>query len=704
MRNPRARRAMAIALALILAASLPAMASDGRKYFKQGVRYEENKQWDKAAEQYAMASAERPSNSEYSLHLQRALVNAAIQLVEGGDRLADQKDYKAAYQSYRQAYSFDATNESALIKARKMLEAQGLPTENLPARNPRSGSALSPAPGEHNGSRSSDPVSAQNKPARATTFVPARWAGHRFPRQDIIFRPPIPVAAAIEQLAQTMHLNVVFDTAAFQQLRPNTNFSLELHDETAASALEIILRTNNLMYSQAGRRTIVIASDNPVSRQRYESQFVRTFYIKNADINEIKNALGTIGAKQVVTIKQLNAIVVRDAVPNLDLAEAMINSLDKSKAEILIDVKLYEVSHNNMLQIGNQFNSTASTASPFLTGADKLGGFRQLANIARGAGAATLTGPFGLALGLPSSTLSLLQDTGNSKLLASTQLHVLDGEQHQVRIGQRVPVQTGTTPSYSPTVINTPAGSNNNNNNNNNNSNTPSGYPQIQYENVGLNIDLTPNVFNGEVQMKMKIESSSIDGATSTLTPTFNQRQMQSVARIKDGQTTLVAGISQSQESRNVRGLPLIGLIPILGRFFATPNTSSSQGDIVMTVTPHILRQADIEEDDRLARHVGPESSPRRELTIQEILYLAEQPDDTVAAAPAQETAPAVASSSDRRSPLGFISQFMQLSKDTRWISGATTNPSQEHLQIGEAETGVVVMPVVAMPAVKSNH
>jgi general secretion pathway protein D len=100
---------------------------------------------------------------------------------------------------------------------------------------------------------------------------------------------------------------------------------------------------------------------------------------------------------------------------------------------------------------------------------------------------------------------------------------------------------------------------------------------------------------------------------------------MSSVARIRDGQTTMIAGISQSTESKEVKGIPLIGLIPILGRFFATPNTTNQHSDVVMTVTPHILRRADIREEDHLARDVGPEQNPRRQLTLEQILYIADQ-------------------------------------------------------------------------------
>src|SRR5262249_53836131 len=180
--------------------------------------------------------------------------------------------------------------------------------------------------------------------------------------------------------------------------------------------------------------------------------------------------------------------------------------------------------------------------------------------------ARNLTGPFGIALGLPGSSVTAFQSSGNAKLLASTQVHVLDGEQHTIRLGQRVPIQTASYPFVgnplnpnNPTPNGTPnaPGSNNKPANSFANNAVGFGIPQIQYENVGLNIDMTPTVTTDEVQMKMKIDSTSIDGSTSTLTPTFNQTTMSAVAKIRDGQTTMIAGISQNTQSKNVKGLPL---------------------------------------------------------------------------------------------------------------------------------------------------
>ena len=636
----RVQQSIALALALFLCAPVVAFAADGKKHFKEGLKYEENRQWDKAATQFALAVAEKPSNVEYQLHLQRALVSAALMLVERGDGLAEKKDYNAAYTAYREAFAYDPGNELALIKMRRMLEAQGLPVTDLPKSGDPAGPKIKPQGNDPN-VKAYFSGSTAGLPASPVRIQLPTIPGRRFSRTDVIYRDTN-LLTAIEQLAQMMKLNVLPDQSIAAQLR-TMKTTVELRDVTYPRALEMLLRTNNLMYAQVDSRTIVIASDNPQSRLKYEPYAVRTFYVKNGDIDQLKGALSAAlpQTKSVTPIKQLNALLVRDTPSNLELVEQMINSLDKSKAEVLIDVNIYEVSRTDLVQLGNQFNPPAgqSGAADLTT----LGGFGQTGNPLGYAHIFTQAGLAGFMLGMPPSIVSAYQSKGKGKLLASTQIHVLDNEQNAVRIGQRVPIQTASLPTF---YNNSPGGSGNPPGQTTGVNNVfGTGIPQIQYENVGLNIDLTPNVYEDEVQMKMKIETTSVDGSTGTLTPTFNQRTMTSIARVKDGQTTLIAGVSQNVETKSIKGLPLIGLIPILGRFFATPSIDNKQSDVVITVTPHILRRADIREEDHLAHWAGDAQSSTNQLKIEQILYLAdlqESQDSPVAAAGTEAAQPLV--------------------------------------------------------------
>ncbi len=616
----RIQQVLALAVVLTLAAPIAAFAADGRKHFRDGLKYEENRQWDQAAREFALAVSEKPSNVEYQLHLQRALVSAAIMLVERGDSLADKKDYNAAYNAFRQAYAFDPSNELALIKMRRMLEAQGLTLENLPTGGDSAGPPWKPKSGQNVSASYAGGGAGQARPLKVQ--MPA-IPGRRFAKTDVVYRD-INILTAIEQLAQLMKLNVMFDQMVVNQMKM-FKLTVELRDVTYPRALEMILKTNNLMYAQIDSRTIVVASDNPQQRMRYEPYAVRTFYIKNAAIDDVQKAVqGALpSTKQITTVKQLNALIVRDTPSNLELVENLINSLDKSKAEVLVDVNIYEISSADMLQLGNQFNVPGGQSGAIDLSA--IGGFGQNGTTLGSAHRFVTSGLAAFFLGMPPSAISFFQSKGKAKLLASTQIHVLDNEANAVRIGQRVPIQTASLPSYTP-LATTPGNTNPANNAGVNNA-FAYGVPQIQYENVGLNIDITPNVYEDDVQMKMKIETTSVDSSTGTLTPSFNQRTMTSVARVKDGQTTLVAGVSQNIETKSIKGLPLIGLIPILGRFFATPETNNRQSDVVITVTPHILRRADITERDHYAWAAGDQQSSSNQLKIEQILYLADQDD-----------------------------------------------------------------------------
>jgi len=636
----RIHQVIALSLAVTLAVPIMAFGADGRKHFNAGLKYEENRQWDKAAQEFALAYSEKPNNVEYSLHLQRALVSAAIMLVERGDSLAEKKDYNAAYNAYRQAFAFDPANELALIKMRRMLEAQGLPTDNLPTGGDPAGPKIKPKSDLNQKASFSGPGGAA--PVKMVKVEAPAIPGRRFNKTDVIYRDTN-ILTAIEQLAQMMKLNVIFDMMVVNQMKM-FKLTVELRDVTYPKALEMILKTNNLMYAQIDSRTIVIASDNPQQRMRYEPYAMRTFYVKNAAIDEVRGAIqGTLATKNMTTVKQLNALVVRDTPANLELVENLINSLDKAKAEVLIDINIYEVARNNILQLGNQL--TTEFAAGTDVGLNALGGINRQKDIL-GLGARTLTGPFGFALGLPNSTISFFQDKGKAKLLAATQVHILDDQDQSIRIGQRVPIQTASLPTYTTPGVGAQAvGAQQNGVPLNNqfagiNGAFAAGIPQIQYENVGLNIDMKPKVFEDEIEMKMKIESTSLDRSTGNFTPSFNQRTMSSMARVKDGQTTMVAGVSQDEQAKGVKGVPLIGLIPILGRFFATPTQVDRQSDVIITVTPHILRRADITESDHLARWAGDQGSPTNALRIDQILYLADL-DDSQPNQVAENTAPA---------------------------------------------------------------
>src|SRR5262249_5267771 len=194
----RVRPALAVALVLLIATPSVIFAADGKKHFKQGLKYEVNKQWDKAAQEFALANAEAPSNVEYILHLQRALVNAGIMLSERGDMLAQQKDYNAASAAYRQAASYDPTNEVAKFKMRRMLEVQGLAS---PDSADGSGK-VNKIETSYSGSAAPNDQLATAKPDLLATDAANKYVATRYRARHVNFRA-ISLKGGIRTLAHT---------------------------------------------------------------------------------------------------------------------------------------------------------------------------------------------------------------------------------------------------------------------------------------------------------------------------------------------------------------------------------------------------------------------------------------------------------------------------------------------------------------------
>src|SRR5205814_4012804 len=210
------------------------------------------------------------------------------------------------------------------------------------------------------------------------------------------------------------------------------------------------------------------------------------------------------------------------------------------------------------------------------------------------------------ALVIPPSVLTAFQSRNNARLLASTQIHAFNNEESTARIGQRVPVQTAsvyggytqptttttTAPGTAPSVF----GSN--------------GYPVINYEPTGLTLSFTPIVFpNLDVQVKMKINSKDVSGE-STLTPTFTEREITGTARVQNNRTMMLASVTQDVQSNGRQGLPILGGLPVLGRFFTSPTKNNRQVDIVISVTPRVLRAPAVTPRDEEMRQSGTLQSP----------------------------------------------------------------------------------------------
>ncbi|REK01899.1 MAG: hypothetical protein DWQ47_05830 [Acidobacteria bacterium] len=572
-----------VLLLCLLSPSAVLAFGDGKKYFKEGMKHEAAEEWDLAAEKFALAVSENPKNPEYRLHYRRALFNASQQYMKRGRMAAEQEDYVGAYNAFRKAYAFDPVNELAKSEMARMLRLQ----KELLQGPEDDDSSIDDTRYVQTGLTATDIPS--------DVVIPQRYEKLR----DLPFPSGINLMRIVRDLARDLDLNVLFDS---QSRLENREVRIELKNVTAAQALDAIFLQENLFFEKVGPRTIIVANSN--RRQFFQQLVLKTFYLGNADPKKVAAVLQKAIPAQpgrtptnVLIDEDTNSITIRDTSENIRLMSDLIAALDKDRAEVVMDVQIYEVSKNDLLQIGNQIGDQSSLTN--------LGGVFPGVVPLNGApldvlGDAILPTAIPFALLSPFSSLSAFQRRNNTKLIASTQIHAFNNEDSSARIGQRVPVQTASVIPFTgggqtPTTPGNAFGN---------------GYPVINYEQVGLTLKFKPIVFpNQDVQVTMEIESKDVIDA-STLTPTFTERTIKGTARVQNNKTLLLASVAQGVESRGREGLPLLGLIPILGRLFTAPTRDNRQVDIVIAITPKVIRAPAILPDDVIERPTGSLAVP----------------------------------------------------------------------------------------------
>ena len=570
----------------LLALPITALAKKGEKNFKAGMKYEAAQQWEKAAQEFTLAVAADPSNLEYQLHFRRASFNASQAYMQQGRALAEHRDFVGAYNAFRQAYGYDPVNELAVSEMDRMLRLQGV-KEGTNGGN-----------GTKNGDSQDSGLNGTQEPA-----VPSART-----EQLRVINYSGDLKAFIRSLAEQLNLNVVFDRQSFVQPR---NTDINLRDVTTSQALDHIFLQEGLFFQKLSRRTILVADQT--RRPQYQQLVLRTFYLSNSDPDKVKSIVGqaippSVGRPQTIVVadKDTNSLTVRDTAENVRLIGELIQSIDKDRAEVVMDVNIYEVSNTNFLQLGNQIGTPGSNGVFSIGGSP---GFSLLTDNAtinggRGVNLAPIVGgvPTALAAALviPSSVLTAFQSKNNTKLIASTQVHAFNGEESTARIGQRVPVQTAQAYPFGIQTGTPQTGS----------TFPTGGFPVINYEPTGLTLKFTPQVFpNQDVQVKMSIESKDVLGA-STLTPTFTERTITGTARVQNNRTMMLASVATDVQSNGRQGLPILGLIPVLGRLFSSPTRDNRRIDIVIAVTPRVLRAPAITPRDEEMRPSGTLQSP----------------------------------------------------------------------------------------------
>jgi len=396
-------------------------------------------------------------------------------------------------------------------------------------------------------------------------------------------------------IARLANISLIFDSA-FRE----TPVTVDLRNTTLDDALGTVAGATRTFFRVAAAKTVVVIPDTPAKRREYEEEVVRTFYLSNADLKETMDLLRMVlDARRISPTTATNALTIKDTPERIAAAARVLSAIDKARPEVIIDVELLEVNRTKLQEYGLQIASPAGSSA-----ATGLNGTVSVTSDAAGAitlqTLRNLTQSDILFAGLPSLYYRLLKTDSHTRTLANPQLRTTDGISSQARFGEQVPVPVTTfTPFATGGTAQQPITS-------------------FNYQNVGVNIDITPRTHHDDdVSLTLKIAVTNISGTGFGGLPTFGNREINTIIRLRDGETNMLAGLIRDDERQSLAGVPGLSDIPLVGRMFAHSQKSTDQTDIILTLTPHIIRVLDLTEADLRPFRVGRDSlAPIMELPL----------------------------------------------------------------------------------------
>jgi general secretion pathway protein D len=607
------------AAALVLAMVAVAGCGAGR-IFSKGEEASRAGDWDAAVTFYEQAVEANPKEATYKIALDRAKVSASRMHLEKAIAHEQKDELEPAIAEYKRAAEYDPTNRRASARA---ADLEKVLRDRAEAARPR------PA------------IEAMKEKAKQTAAEPMLNPASR---QPLVFKfaAGISVKQILDFLAQASGINVMFESA-YQEV--TTKSAIDLDGVTLEQALNLVLTSNTLFYKVLNARTILIIPDTQQNRAKYEDQVIRTFYLSHADATETLTLLNTLmgtavgqARPMIAPNKNANSITIRGSASLVAIAERIIENNDKPRAEVVIDVEILEVNRTRVKQyglnlsnyaIGIQFSpeappgglTTPSTpGSPPAAGSPVANtGQFNLNSIAHGIN----TSDFYLTV--PSAVVKFLESDSRTKLIAKPSLRGAEGAKLVANLGDEIPVPSTT---FQPLMAGGTA------------INPMTSY---QYRPVGVNVSVTPRVtYDGDIILDLEVESStkgSDVNVAGTNLPSFGQRKVTTRMRLRDGESNLLAGLLRDDERKSLTGFPGGIHVPVIKQLFSANESQISQTDIVMLLTPHIIRTQALTDRNLQEIYIGTAQNP----VLGGVPPLIGSPGDAAAGQPPVIEAPPVA-------------------------------------------------------------
>ncbi len=571
------RLARPVALALALCLSLPAVADKANSAYKHGRDAEARQDYDTAYQAYKEAYDLNPKDIRYRSAYTRARFYASSAHVHKGQQLREQGKLQEALAEFDRAAQIDPSNFIAAQEAkatRNQIQKSTVPSSQAPPSNPVSQLAQSAR-----GPVELKPISTQ--PINLRMFEDAKV-----------------VYSTVGKLAG---VNVLFDPDYTSR-----RIQIELNNVSLEQALEIIALESRTFWRPVTSNTIFVAADNAAKRRELEQSVVKVFYLSNVssanDLQDAVSVVRTVAAVQSVQpVASQDALVIRGTPDQVALAESLLSSIDKAKPEVIVEVAVMQVTRDRMRQLGIQPFNTAQVAlqpNATTTTTNQSG---QVINTPTTTTGLTLNKLANLnaqdfQVTISPANLAFLMNDSNTRVIQNPQIRALDNQKATLKIGDKVPVATGSfQPGIGGVGIN------------------PLVNTQFQYLDVGVNIEITPRIHSdAEVTLKMGLEISSVTGSSNIggiSQPIIGQRRIEHEIRLKEGEVNLLGGILEDSETKSLSGWPFISKVPILKYLFSLENRDHRENEIVFALVPHIVRRLDVTEQNLRPIDVGTYST-----------------------------------------------------------------------------------------------
>jgi general secretion pathway protein D len=537
--------------ALILVLSMVAAACATLSYdYRLGAQAEMNQQFETAIKHYQKAALDNPDESVYRLALLRARASASFYYLHLARSLVAQGKKQEAEADYKKCLFFDPFNRMAIDELKA-----------LTAPPPKAEKA---APEKLEG--------------------PVRLKGTGEPL-NLSFRTEVSLRSIFQTLGRVAGVNFLYDDT-FR----DTNLAIDLTGKDLQQAVSFLCVASKNFPRTIDEKTVIIVPDNVQKRMQYELNAIKTFYLSNIDASDVQMRLTQMvktmyKVPSIQVDKNLNSVTIRDTPQAVALAEKLLRSWDKPKGEVLVDVEIMEVNRMRLKKLGVdlsqgilgiRFNPAGGTMTEDgwfnLEGLDlsDLGNYQVTA---------------------PSAIVQFLGGDSDTKIIAQPKIRGVAGEKMEYIVGQKVPIVNSQFAAIAAGGLQT--------------------QPIVNYnlQDIGITIKMTPRIhLEREVTLEIELTISSIAGEGVAGIPIIANREVKNTVRLKDGETSFLAGLLRDEERKSTGGVVGLKDLPLIGSLFSSTQTTIEQTDVILTITPHIIRSLQLTEEDTKPLWVDPDN------------------------------------------------------------------------------------------------